>query len=64
MAHKHAGANIIFGLVLIVIGLAITVGTRDAAESSGGGTYVVAYGPMVWGGLLFFKGLFQLGSKS
>jgi hypothetical protein len=61
---KHPGALIGGGLLLFFIGLGITVGTRDAAESSGGGTYVVAYGPMVWGGLMFFKGLFQLGSKS
>ena len=61
---KQAGKNIALGLVLFIVGLAITVGTKDAAESSGGGTYVVAYGPMIGGAVLFFKGLVQLGSKS
>lgn len=59
---KNAGTNIVLGLVIFFVGLGITLGTMDAAE--GGGTYVVAYGPMVGGGMLFFKGLFQLGSKS
>ncbi len=62
--RSQAGTNIVLGLVLFIVGLAITVGTRDAAESSGGGTYIVAYGPMVGGGIMFFKGLLQLGSKS
>ena len=64
MAHKHAGANILFGLVLIIIGLAITFGTKDAAESRGGGTYIIAYGPIVVGVIRVFRGLFQLGSSS
>lgn len=43
----------IAGFVWFVIGLAITIGTFSAA--SGGGTYVIAYGAIVWGifGLIY-----------
>ena len=61
-AAKKAAATrmMIIGLVLFFIGLIITVATREAAEESGGGTYVIAYGPMVVGGIRFFQGLFGM----
>ena len=49
--------KIVFGLVLFFVGLIITLATKDAAESNGGGTYVVAYGPMVVGVLNVLRGL-------
>ena len=43
---------------LILLGVVITAVTHDAAVRSGGGTYVVAYGPIVFGVIRFFQGLF------
>lgn len=48
------------GLILLVVGIAITVVTHDNAEENGGGTYVIAYGPMIIGGIRFFQGLFGM----
>jgi hypothetical protein len=48
------------GLLLLIVGIVITSVTHDEAESNGGGTYVVAYGPMIVGGIRFFQGLFGM----
>jgi hypothetical protein len=50
----------VVGAVLVVIGVAITAGTYHSASSRGGGTYFIAYGPIVVGVINFFKGLFTL----
>ena len=52
-----ASANILFGLILLGIGIAITIGTYSAAAN--GGTYIIATGPMVWGGIKIIRGLIQ-----
>jgi hypothetical protein len=51
-------ANMGIGLLIAVIGLAVTIGTYSAA--SGGGRYVVAWGAIAVGAWRFFVGLFQL----
>jgi hypothetical protein len=43
------------GAIALVVGLAITIGTYQLA--SGGGSYFVAYGPMIFGVIYVFKGL-------
>lgn len=49
------------GVVLLVIGIVITVGTYAAASSGGtGGFYLVSWGPMVFGVIRIFRGLFRL----
>lgn len=47
--------NMIFGLLWFVGGLAVTIFTYNAA--SDGGTYVVAWGAMLWGIIQFFKSI-------
>ena len=50
--------NITIGLIMLVIGIIITAVTYDSASSSpNGGTYIVAWGPMVFGAIRLFKGL-------
>jgi uncharacterized membrane protein YiaA len=50
--------DIVFGSILLGIGLLITLGTYDAAaSSSSGGTYIIAYGPMIVGAIRLFRGL-------
>lgn len=51
--HKR----IVFGVILFFVGLVITLATKDAAEAHGGGTYVVAYGPMIVGVINVLRGL-------
>jgi hypothetical protein len=61
-AAKRAQAvkMIVLGLVLCVIGIIITAATHEAAVSRGGGRYVIAYGPIIVGGIRFFQGLVML----
>ena len=45
------------GLILFSIGLVITVGTYAyAASSSSGGTYIVSFGPMIFGAIYIIQG--------
>lgn len=57
------GGLMVLGLILVIVGIAITVITKDNATRRGGGTYVVAYGPMIWGAVMFFRGLVRLGNR-
>lgn len=54
--RARASRDIGYGLVLLVIGLVITAVTYSSA-SRDGGTYVIAYGPMVVGVIRLFRGL-------
>ena len=45
----------IMGAVICLVGIAITVGTYTAAE--GGGSYMVAWGAIIFGAVQFFRGL-------
>ena len=58
--RAHAARMMGVGALLLVLGIVITAVTHDQAESNGGGTYVIAYGPMIIGGIRFFQGLFGL----
>jgi len=61
-AHRDAALkNMAIGGVVCVIGLIITIGSYSAASSSAtGGSYVVAWGAVLFGGFQFLKGLFQM----
>ena len=58
-ARRHARSSavrqMVIGAVLALIGIVLTVVTYSAA--SGGGHYVVAYGPAIVGLITFVKGL-------
>ncbi len=49
--------NMVIGGIVFLVGLVLTLGTM--AMASGGGTYVVAWGAIVFGGLQFLRGLAQ-----
>lgn len=57
-----AKRNIIVGGLFFFIGLAVTIGTYSSASRSGG-SYMLAWGPIIFGGIQFFKGLAQLGAR-
>jgi hypothetical protein len=48
--------DVTYGAILLGLGLLITLGTYGSA-SQGGGTYIVAYGPMIYGAIRLFRGL-------
>ena len=48
---------IVGGIIMLGLGLAVTIGTESMASSSGGGTYIIAYGPILGGIVLLLKGL-------
>ena len=59
--RSSQGMKMIFGGIgLILLGAVITGATHEAAVSNGGGTYFIAYGPIVVGVMLLFRGLYQL----
>tara|TARA_B100000609_G_C17140062_1_gene395040 strand:- start:472 stop:840 length:369 start_codon:yes stop_codon:yes gene_type:complete len=49
--------DMLFGALWCVGGIVVTVGTMSTA--SGGGTYVVAWGAILFGGIQFVRGLIQ-----
>jgi hypothetical protein len=48
---------IIAGVIWLAVGLGITIVTESMARDAGGGTYVIAYGPMIAGIIYLLKGL-------
>ncbi len=53
--------NMAIGGVICVIGLVVSIGSYQAAASSpSGGSYVVAWGAVIFGGFQFLKGLFSM----
>jgi len=60
--RQSGGMNgdIVLGIVLIVIGIAITAITHDHASRQGG-TYVVAFGPIIVGVIRLFRGIARAG---
>jgi hypothetical protein len=59
--RSAAMGEIVIGIVLLVLGIAITGFTYDSASRSGG-TYIVAYGPIIVGVIKLIRGMVRLGS--
>lgn len=61
LVRKAALRQIRVGLVLLVIGLVVTVVTYSHASSSPtGGTYIVAWGPILFGAIGAVRGFILL----
>jgi len=58
--NKVGGRQLAIGCGLLLLGIIITAGTHGAAVRNGGGTYVVAYGPIIIGVITIFKGIFNM----
>ena len=58
--RSQARTDIVVGLLLLIVGIAITSATYSSASTQGG-TYIVAYGPIIFGVIRLFRGLFRLG---
>lgn len=58
-AHVSRGARQLkIGAVFLVVGILITAVTYgNASASTGGGTYIIAYGPIVFGIISIVRGL-------
>jgi hypothetical protein len=59
----HGLRNMAIGGVICLVGILVTAATYGAA-SHGGGHYIVAWGAIVFGGLQFLRGLFELATSS
>jgi len=56
--EEKARNQMIYGGLIFVVGLALTIGTYSmAASSETGGTYLIAYGPVIFGLIRFFRGM-------
>ncbi len=56
--RARANRNILIGAIFFAVGLLITIGTyHSAASSRGGGTYIIAWGPMLFGFLRMIRGI-------
>ncbi len=65
MDTSAAKRSMVFGGIMFIVGLVITVGSYSAAsDSGGGGRYVVAWGAMIFGAVRFIYGLVKLTSSS
>lgn len=59
--REAAYANMGKGGVICLIGIVVTVATyASAASSPNGGSYVIAWGAILFGGIRFLQGLSQL----
>jgi len=55
---SRAKRDMVIGALFAIGGIVITAVTyQSAADSASGGTYIVAYGPIIFGVITFFKGL-------
>ncbi len=60
-ALRSAGMkNMGIGALFCIGGIVATIVTYAIASESGGGMYIIAWGPAIFGGIQFFRGLFQL----
>ena len=60
-ALKETGKkSMLYGALWFIGGTVVTLGTLAAA--SGGGTYVIAWGAIIFGAIQFFRGLSQYNS--
>src|SRR5215469_6771904 len=58
VARKRGMRQVIIGASIFAVGLVITITTYShAATSSTGGTYFVAYGPMILGAITIVRGI-------
>jgi hypothetical protein len=63
-ATKESGLqNMLVGALFCIGGIVVTAVTYSNASTSGG-TYIVAWGPVLFGGFQFLKGLFQLATAA
>lgn len=56
---EAAQKNMMFGALWCIGGIVVTVLTYSAASE--GGSYVVAWGAIIFGAIQFFRGMFQTG---
>ena len=56
--RKAGKKNMLYGALWCIGGIIVTVMTYQAA--AGGGTYVVAWGAILYGGIQFIKGVSQM----
>ena len=62
--RRNAGKrHMITGAIFCVAGIIITAVSYSAAAEGGGGTYVVTWGAIIFGGIQFFRGLIQYSEK-
>jgi hypothetical protein len=59
-AHEAGKKNMLYGALVCIGGIVVTAVTYGSAAASGGGTYVVAWGAIVFGAIQFFHGLSQM----
>lgn len=57
-AIQSAGHDVIVGALWCIGGIAVTAGTYSAVSTSGG-TYLICWGPIAFGGYQFLRGLFR-----
>lgn len=57
---RRGGRLIVYGAIIFAVGLLITIVSYSIASSgSGGGFYIVSWGPMVGGVICMIRGIFQ-----
>jgi hypothetical protein len=57
MSSDDGMKQMVIGGLICIVGIVVTVGSFNAARA--GGSYVVAYGAIIWGGFQFLRGLYH-----
>lgn len=57
LANAYA-RHMIFGILWVAGGTVVTIATYQAAFAAGGGTYIIAWGAILFGIIDFFRGFF------
>lgn len=61
---SEAGQNqMVMGGFILIVGLAVTVGTYFLAQQSGTGIHVIAWGAIIGGGIMLLRGAQSAGTK-
>ena len=61
--HRAGQRNLLIGLLLFIFGLVVALVSLNVAHDSGGGKYIIDWGALLVGALLFFRGLSQISEK-
>ena len=65
MDASSAKRSMVFGGIMFIVGMVITVGSYTAAsDGNGSGRYVVAWGAMIFGGIRFIYGAVKLSQSN
>jgi hypothetical protein len=56
-SHPVGVGDMVIGGLICAVGVVVTLATYNEAASNGGGSYIIAWGAIVFGGIRFLRGV-------